>query len=590
MQQEETIPDGHLPIAKEETMKKYYFLTGLFLVVMLMVSASLSAQNYSGGSGTSDDPYQIANKADLKYLSENSDEWSKHFKQTADITFTSTDFQDGGDFYNGGAGFIPIGTDDGTPFTGSYNGDYYTIDGIYINRGSSNYIGVFGYLSVGPATVEKLGVTGVDITGNDKTGGLIGESYNSSVSNCYSTGSVSGNSAVGGLVGRSSRATVDHCYSTVSVSASDYHVGGLVGSNLGASGWNDVRVRNCYSTGSVNAGGSAVGGLVGTNESYATVSNSYSTGSVSGNGDVGGLVGYNSSTVSNCFWDTLTSGTNSIGGNNGGGTGKTTSEMKNLATFTDENTEGLDSAWDFVTNPNDDAANNDDWDMDLSGSRNNGYPYLFWENGDDVSLPVELTSFSAECKSGAVVLTWRTESETENLGFIFQRRREAGDRKQETVEWKQVADYTTCEALHGHGSTSEAHEYSYTDAAVVPGMTYEYRLGDVDYGGKVTWHKTVEITVPVSDAAVPAEFGLQRAFPNPFNPAVTLRYDLTKDAETTLKVYNMRGQLVEVLENTYKLKGTYDLVWQPHNLSAGVYIVQLQSGNQTNLQKIVFVK
>jgi len=83
---------------------------------------------------------------------------------------------------------------------------------------------------------------------------------------------------------------------------------------------------------------------------------------------------------------------------------------------------------------------------------------------------------------------------------------------------------------------------------------------------------------------------LQNAYPNPFNPAVTLRYGLTKDAQTILQVYNMRGQLVETLVNMHQLAGTYDINWQPVNLSAGVYIVRLQSGNQTNLQKVVFVK
>jgi len=68
-------------------MKKFTVL------IFLLISGSLilQAQSYSGGSGTSGDPYQIANKADLKYLSENSGEWSKHFKQTANITFDAAE-------------------------------------------------------------------------------------------------------------------------------------------------------------------------------------------------------------------------------------------------------------------------------------------------------------------------------------------------------------------------------------------------------------------------------------------------------------------------------------------------------------------
>jgi len=121
-------------------------------------------------------------------------------------------------------------------------------------------------------------------------------------------------------------------------------------------------------------------------------------------------------------------------------------------------------------------------------------------------------------------------------------------------------------------------------------VTYEYRLGDVDYNGEVTWHKAVAITVKAGDTQMATTFGLHKAYPNPFNPSVTLSYGLEKAALTTLQVYNMRGQLVETLVNEHQLLGTYDIRWQPVNLSAGVYIIRLQSGNQTNLQKIVFVK
>lgn len=214
-----------------------------------------------------------------------------------------------------------------------------------------------------------------------------------------------------------------------------------------------------------------------------------------------------------------------------------------------------------------------------------GKEYILGTESGDNSLPVELSSFSAECKSGAVVLTWRTESETENLGFIISRKL-----KVESSKWEEIASYTSENALEGHGSTSKRHEYQYTDKTVQPGATYRYRLGDVDYGGKMTWHKTVEITVEAGDIQMAVEFGLHKAYPNPFNPSVTLSYGLQKDAQTTLRVFNRRGQLVETLVNENQNIGTYSVQWQPVNLSAGVYIVRLQSGNQTNLQKVVFVK
>jgi len=67
---------------------------------------------------------------------------------------------------------------------------------------------------------------------------------------------------------------------------------------------------------------------------------------VTGNLSVGGLVGVSSNvSITNSFWDTETSGQ----ATSDGGTGKTTAEMRDIATFTDTETEGLDEAWDIIT-------------------------------------------------------------------------------------------------------------------------------------------------------------------------------------------------------------------------------------------------
>jgi hypothetical protein len=98
-------------------------------------------------------------------------------------------------------------------------------------------------------------------------------------------------------------------------------VGGLVAENQGT-------LINSYATGAVS-GYRQVGGLVGLNG--GTVRNSYSTASVSGDRWTGGLVGYRFmyGTVSNSFWDIATSGQ----ATSAGGTGKTTTEIQDIATF-----------------------------------------------------------------------------------------------------------------------------------------------------------------------------------------------------------------------------------------------------------------
>jgi len=129
------------------------------------------------------------------------------------------------------------------------------------------------------------------------------------------------------------------------------------------------------------------------------------------------------------------------------------------------------------------------------------------------------------------------------------------------------------------GTEMNSTDASGSNVKFIAGATYIFHYSDAS---GLPFAPDVEYT--------PVEFGLHRSYPNPFNPAVILSYSLTKDAQTTLKVYNLRGQLVETLVSAYQFAGTYNLTWQPRNLSTGVYIVRLESGNKTNLQKIVFVK
>jgi len=195
---------------------------------------------------------------------------------------------------NEGKGWQPIGNDSYL-FTGNFDGQGHEIRDLFINRPDESLIGLFG--SVGEETVlENVGLVNATVTGEHEVGSLVG----------HNQGAVSRSYAIGNVTGKG------------------YYVGGLLGCI------NEGNVSNAYSTSNVT-GYKCVGGLVG-GGAYSTVSNSYSTGSVRGNLSVGGLVGLNffDLTVSNSSWDTETSGQ----ATSAGGTGKNTTEMQDIATFT----------------------------------------------------------------------------------------------------------------------------------------------------------------------------------------------------------------------------------------------------------------
>jgi hypothetical protein len=280
------------------------------------------------GDGSTTSPYEIAKLSDLKELSEMSLMWDKTFIQTTDIDASATSSWDS-------TGFYPIANSI-IPFTGSYNGKDYTIDGLSITREDDDYVGLFGYANgakIDSVTIKNCNIVGADnigglaggvynntiisnssvtgtVSGDNSVGGLVGDIESSSLTNCYVTGSVVGYKYTGGIAGYLVGVTIDGCYSTGNVTGENYYIGGLTGYTKTST------ISTSYSTSNVSSDGDYVGGLVG----YlygGTLTKSYATGSVFGDTYVGGLVGraYTDSETTDCYSLGSVEGTdNYIGG------------------------------------------------------------------------------------------------------------------------------------------------------------------------------------------------------------------------------------------------------------------------------------
>jgi filamentous hemagglutinin family protein len=293
----------------------------------------------------------------------------------------STGAVSGNSYVGGLAGYNYAGTITNSYSTGTVTGSGNDVGGLVgINDGTISNSYSTGAVSGGSEAGGLVGYNAGTITNSYSTGavsgsldvgGLAGYNYYGTITNSYSTGTVSGSGVdVGGLVGVND-GTITNSYSTGAVSGSNYYVGGLAGYNNtgtitnsystgavsggnryvgGLVGWNNTgTITNSYSTGAVSGSNYYVGGLVGVN-SAGTISNSYSTGAVSGSNYVGGLVGYNSGTITNSYWDTTTSGTLTgiSSGILAGATGLTTAQMKTMASFTGwsiANTGGSTAVW-----------------------------------------------------------------------------------------------------------------------------------------------------------------------------------------------------------------------------------------------------
>ena len=541
-------------------MIKYIFVLLLAVIFISGESYCQTATAPSGSGNSSSDPYLITSLNNLYWIANqvntNVTTFSrKYLKQTADIDASSTSSW----FSN--TGWTPIGINLSSSFQGTYDGNGKFVSGLKINTSSLTYVGLFGYISSG-GVVKNLGVMNANITGGYVTGALTGtlNGVTSSIMNCWSSGTAMGESFTGGLIGLLYYSTISACCSEVSVK-SNYNdgVGGLVGM-IDING----TINDSYASGSVDAASPAGGFCGNVGSQNGTFRRCYSTGSVLKDGCqgfIGGTSGY--ATITSCFWDIQTSGRSTSAA---GEVGKTTTEMKTLATY---------SGWNFSSV----------WSIDAG--INGGYPYL---QGTPISaLPVELTSFTAEIAEKRVELKWKTATETNNYGFEIERTtttEQAIDASTPSPKNGSVAqhDWVRIGFVEGNGTTNAPKSYSFTDKSA-NGKT-SYRLKQIDRDGKFEYSQTVEMMV----VNTPKLFVLEQNYPNPFNPTTAISYQLSASGLTTLKVYDAIGREVATLVNEVKDAGYYSAQFDGARLSSGVYFAKLTSSGKTQMRKLVLMR
>jgi len=482
------------------------------------------------------------------------------FFQNTTVKNCSTSGNISGTTYVGGLiGWVETGC----IVTGSYSN-------ANVSASSGTYGGLIGWNDL--SSIDSCYSTGnVGGTGssNGGAGGLIGSNSSSNVSHSYTTSAVtapgSGTSYVGGFVGSNSQTdTVSSCSSSGTVTCSGSIIGGFFGSDVSSTTTNSFTTSmlvcdpssnwvggfagqisgsadsNCYSTGSLT-GSLFVGGFAGEAISNTLVNKCYSLGRVNGSGLAGGFVGYvSSASIDSCFWNVDSSGWST----SAGGEGKSDAEMKTGSTYTN-------SGWDFTGI----------WDV--NSSKNNGYPYLQWQNPGETPLPIQLASFSAMAQRLNGVLKWQTFSELNNDGWVVERKKTA-DFELPNANWVSAG------FVRGGGTSTKPTQYSFVDQNLPPGQ-YLYRLKQIDLDGSFKYSQVVQVEVGLA----PKAFSLSQNYPNPFNPTTTIEFALPTDGHVLLKVYDVRGRDVATLVDGQKDAGVYQATFLGAEIASGVYFYRL---------------
>ncbi len=192
-----------------------------------------------------------------------------------------------------------------------------------------------------------------------------------------------------------------------------------------------------------------------------------------------------------------------------------------------------------------------------------------WNN---TVLPVELASFTSSLSGRDVTLNWTTSSENNNSVFEI-------ERSSETTSWTKVG------AVSGNGTTGSVSNYTFKDNGLSTG-TYKYRLKQIDFNGNFEYFNLDnEVNI-----GVPVQYELSQNYPNPFNPSTTINFDIPRDGNVSLKVFDISGKEVGTIVNKTMAAGYHSVRYDGSSLSSGIYFYTLEADNFTATKKLVLLK
>ena len=308
---------------KKNFVKSRWFFTMLLFVTTMIMPSMMLAKSIPlaipEGKGTVDEPYQISNRAELYWfaglvngtLPDGGGE--KNLSANAILTaniIVNTGVLDANKNLVSKSDLTewkPIGAR-WSSYTGTFDGQGYTISGLYFNNPTSSYAGLFGSIGAN-GKISNVGVLDSYFQFSELGGGVCGVNHGT-VRDCKNTGSVRGLAAIGGVCGLNEKGgIIENSFNEGTVSGTGDNVQ-QVG---GVCGYNNGTIKSCYNTASVS-GQNSVGGVCGLN-SRGIITNCFNEGTVSGQTFVGGVCGNGCGvTTTNCFNGGIVSGQSHVSG------------------------------------------------------------------------------------------------------------------------------------------------------------------------------------------------------------------------------------------------------------------------------------
>ncbi|MBT7377109.1 MAG: T9SS type A sorting domain-containing protein, partial [Candidatus Marinimicrobia bacterium] len=89
---------------------------------------------------------------------------------------------------------------------------------------------------------------------------------------------------------------------------------------------------------------------------------------------------------------------------------------------------------------------------------------------------------------------------------------------------------------------------------------------------------------------IPENFSINKIYPNPFNPVVNIEYSLATSDLVNISIYDLNGQMVDQLFSEHQTVGNYHMTWDASEMSSGIYLITIQSGNILLSDQLILLK
>lgn len=200
---------------------------------------------------------------------------------------------------------------------------------------------------------------------------------------------------------------------------------------------------------------------------------------------------------------------------------------------------------------------------------------------EDRTLPVELVYFFAEVYADSVLLKFGTATEVSNYGFEIQR---AHDN----------LNFEVIGFVEGNGNSNSPKHYTYADSLIEMTGIVNYRLKQIDFDGTSAYSDTVIVnfttSITLESSNIPSQFSISNNYPNPFNPATKINFELPFQQALKINLFDVRGKLVKEIASQEFLPGIYQLYLDFSLYSSGIYFVRFESQNNVVTKRMTFVK